>query len=105
MNEERSNDPMVDEEADAAAKEAANIGGPTPNADMDPAERPVAEGGGGEAEGFEEAERDLIEHASHGDSAPDPSSLASDELAHPEPEYGQADHVRASERRDEDAEG
>ncbi len=29
--------------------------------------RPVEEGGGGESEGFELAEEDLIEHASHGD--------------------------------------
>jgi hypothetical protein len=29
--------------------------------------RAVDEAGGGEAEGFELAERDLIEHASHGD--------------------------------------
>ncbi len=34
---------------------------------LDPAQRPVTEGGGGVAEGFEEAERALIEHASHGD--------------------------------------
>ena len=37
---------------------------------------PSREGGGGEAEGFEEAEEELIEHASHGDSGPDPSNLA-----------------------------
>ena len=29
--------------------------------------RPVEEAGGGQSEGFELAERDLIEHASHGD--------------------------------------
>ena len=38
--------------------------------------RPVEEAGGGEAEGFEQAEEELIEHASHGDPAPDPSELA-----------------------------
>jgi hypothetical protein len=31
------------------------------------AERPLAEAGQGEAEGFEQAEQELIEHASHGD--------------------------------------
>jgi uncharacterized protein HemY len=31
------------------------------------ARRSVDEAGGGEAEGFEQAERELIEHASHGD--------------------------------------
>ncbi len=33
----------------------------------DPAMAPVYEAGGGESEGFEMAEDDLIEHASHGD--------------------------------------
>ncbi len=35
----------------------------------DPAFEPVSEAGGGESEGFELAEEELIEHASHGDSA------------------------------------
>jgi hypothetical protein len=61
---------------DEAAAEAAKIGGrpsddPSPTdpdtGDRDPAMEPVREAGGGEAEGFEEAERELIEHASHGD--------------------------------------
>jgi hypothetical protein len=62
------------EQENAAAEEAARIGGepssepPPADADVrDPAQQPVREGGGGEAEGFEEAERELIEHASHGD--------------------------------------
>lgn len=57
----------IEEEIDAAAREAAGIGGVAGDEDLDPAERPVIEGGGGEAEGFEEAEAFLIEHASHGD--------------------------------------
>jgi hypothetical protein len=44
-----------------------------------PEEQPVREAGGGEAEGFEQAEEQLIEHASHGDPAPPPSELASEE--------------------------
>jgi len=55
------------EETEAAATEAAQIGGIAGDEDFDPAERPVIEGGGGEAGGFEEAEQALIEHASHGD--------------------------------------
>jgi hypothetical protein len=60
------------EEAEAAAAEAAAIGGrvssePPSQEQPDEAARPVVEAGGGEAEGFEEAERELIEHASHGD--------------------------------------
>jgi len=55
------------EETEAAATEAAQIGGIAGDEDFDPAERPVIEGGGGEGGGFEEAEQALIEHASHGD--------------------------------------
>ena len=35
----------------------------------DPAMQPVIEAGGGESEGFEMAEQELIDHASHGDEA------------------------------------
>jgi hypothetical protein len=94
---------LVDEEADAAAAEAGAIGGPTPDADLDPAERAGAEAGEGEAEGFELAEKELVEAASHGDPAPDPTTLASDEEAHPEPEHGAADHEHTTERPDEEA--
>jgi hypothetical protein len=55
------------EEIDAAGAEAARIGGTAGDEGLDPAQRAVIEGGGGEAEGFEEAEQALIEHASHGD--------------------------------------
>ncbi|HEY1712939.1 MAG TPA: hypothetical protein VGG07_08550 [Solirubrobacteraceae bacterium] len=62
------------EQEQAAAAEASRIGGapssepPPVDADeRDPAQEPVREAGGGEAEGFEESERELIEHASHGD--------------------------------------
>lgn len=52
-------------EAEAAAAEAGAIGGTDPMPDVDPEERPVAEGGGGEAEGVEQAEEELIRQASH----------------------------------------
>ena len=58
------------EQEEAAAAEAARIGGvPTSeHADsVDEAQRPLEEAGQGESEGFEQAERELIEHASHGD--------------------------------------
>jgi hypothetical protein len=63
----RDDDPLAAEEADLAAAEAGQIGGVAGDEDLDPAERPVREAGGGEQEGFEMAEDDLIEHASHGD--------------------------------------
>jgi hypothetical protein len=57
------------EESNAAALEAGEIGGMLGENEeqLDPAQRPITEGGGGVSEGFEEAERALIEHASHGD--------------------------------------
>ena len=61
-------DPIAEEEAEAAAAEAAEIGGPAPDDPVDdPAQRPVVEGGGGVAEGFELAEEELIDNAAHGD--------------------------------------
>jgi hypothetical protein len=59
-----------------AAAEAAAIGGrvssePAGSSDeddeIDPAQVPLREAGQGESEGFEDAERELIERASHGD--------------------------------------
>jgi hypothetical protein len=61
------------EQEEAAAAEAASIGGqvssePEPAEGLpDEAARPLAEAGEGESEGFEMAEQELIEHASHGD--------------------------------------
>jgi hypothetical protein len=67
LEAERQEDPLVEEEAEAAAAEAAEIGGPTPDDPVDdPAERPLVEAGQGEAEGFELAEQQLIDNAAHG---------------------------------------
>ena len=67
-----------------AAREAAAIGGPNPDvggADtsepIDPAMIPVYEAGGGEGEGFELAERDLVRNASHDDGEGYPSATRS----------------------------
>ena len=60
-------------------------------------QRPVSEAGGGESEGFELAEEELIEHASHGDSGPDPSNLAGEPEDFEGGEYGEADHEASSE--------
>jgi len=65
---EEERDPIAEEEAEAAAAEAAEIGGPMPDDPVDdPAQRPLVEGGGGQAEGFELAEAELIDNAQHGD--------------------------------------
>lgn len=94
-------DDQAKREAAAAAAEAGAIGGYVEDESDDPAERAVLEGGGGEAEGFEEAEAELVEHASHGDPAPDPMDIA----AEPELESdrataadGDADDLPSSER-------
>jgi hypothetical protein len=62
-----ADEPYEDEETRAAAEEARLIGGVAGDEDLDPADRPLVEAGEGEAEGFELAEEELIEHASHGD--------------------------------------
>jgi hypothetical protein len=66
--------------------------------------RPLREAGEGEAEGFEEAEEELIEHASHGDPAPDPGELSGEpeDPESAESTYGDADHERSSETPDAD---
>jgi hypothetical protein len=56
--------------------------------------RAVEEAGGGESEGFEQAEQDLIEHSSHGDDhgtgkiTRDAGSLDEEET---DADYGEAD--------------
>ena len=60
-------------------------------------QRAVSEGGGGEAEGFELAEEELIEHASHGDPGPDPSNMAGEAEGFRGDEGGEADHEQSSE--------
>lgn len=60
------------EEEEAAAREAGAIGGPNPDPDIDPAERPLRESGEGESEGFELAEEELRQNAEHDDPAGNP---------------------------------
>jgi hypothetical protein len=59
-------------EIDAAAREAAAIGGRAGDEDLGPAQRPLVEAGEGVAEGFELAEADLIEAAQHDSDRTDP---------------------------------
>lgn len=96
-----SADPRFErEQAEAAAAEAAGIGGRAGDEQLDPALRPVVEGGGGEAEGFEQAEDALIEHASHGDQQSAHAILhdqGQPEELDPLRENGEADHEYSSE--------
>jgi hypothetical protein len=74
-------DPLVRQEEDAAAAEAGRIGGRAPEYDDEeglPAseeERPLDESGEGVEEGFETAERDLRETASHSENRYDPEAI------------------------------
>jgi hypothetical protein len=97
---ERTQDPMealIDEEEAAAVAEVRMMGGPVDlDAGGDPAMEPVYEAGGGESEGFELAEADLIENASHGEGHGNPlrdaitpeaeSDLSLDNVAYGEPD-------------------
>lgn len=61
--------------------------------------RAVEEAGGGEAEGFELAEQDLIDHATHADDRSSTSILAAGSTAE---EYTEADYGEADEERKPD---
>jgi hypothetical protein len=102
MNESPEGDPpqddIVEAEEDAAGAEAAGIGGRSGMEGMDEAKRASAEHGGGEAEGFEEAEQLLQENASHGEPAGDPLTDAAAPEAEPDPgTYGEADEIDSTE--------
>jgi hypothetical protein len=101
-------DELVEAETSAAAAEAAAIGGPRlDDAHGDPAMEAVYEAGGGEAEGFEAAEDELIENATHGDGRAEPASdaftpeIESDEVTVLDAE---ADEEKTSEVVDDAAE-
>jgi len=104
MEKPKQDEDLIRDQEDAAAQEAGNIGGAGGADDVeDEAQRPVAEAGGGEAEGFEEAEKQLVENA--GDmGSPDPSEHAGKpEAERSDAEYGEADHVESSELEDDAA--
>jgi hypothetical protein len=105
-----SDDDVVALETARAAAEAARIGGrtssePPPVEDVDEAQRPLVEAGEGEAEGFEQAERELIEHASHGDQHAARRALEDAPLTESDDarasEGGEADFERSSEQDDD----
>jgi len=98
-------DPLADEQAAAAAAEAGAIGGRNPDPVDSPA-RPLREAGQGEAEGFDQAEQQLIAQASHEDP---PTSPTQDAFA-PEREsdlasadYGEADGPLSQEEEGQSA--
>lgn len=93
--ENHGDEGYVAEQEEEAAREAAEIGG-SGGADygVDESERALAEAGQGESEGFELAEQELIDNASHSsDSNPDPTHQAGEEEASDPtaPAYGEGD--------------
>jgi hypothetical protein len=108
-------DDLVRDEEDAAAAEAAAIGGnpgvdPTEgdpdrfDGERGPAFRAVEEGGGGDAEGFELAESLLEENATDGGQSPSPmvdrERTDEDSRAIDGDRYGDADDVRSPQDDD-----
>ena len=99
------------DEEEAAAKEARHIGGdPDETTDYierdgrpagisDEAYRPLEEAGEGEAEGFEEAEAELIERAEnpHGPSPIADAGEYDEEAGALDSDYGEADEEHTSE--------
>jgi hypothetical protein len=87
---------FVQEEEEDAAAEAGAIGGRRPDYDVDDdtddeAHRPLEEAGEGDAEGFELAEHDLIEEASHGEEGRYPGEDAFPDEEESDAAYGEAD--------------
>jgi hypothetical protein len=96
----REDDELVAQESDAAATEAAMIGGRVRHDSDDPAMDPVYQAGGGEQEGYEAAEADLIENATHGDGGGDPlrDAIAPEvEADRSSAVYGEADELESTE--------
>jgi hypothetical protein len=98
----RHDEGLVDEQEREAAREAAAIGGRGGDYETDEAGRPLAEAGQGEAEGFELAEADLVQNASHEEgSTPDPTHLAGEpEDGRVGSEYGEPDEPIQSDSAD-----
>jgi hypothetical protein len=98
------------EQAEKAAAEAASIGGrPRSYSDDErpdaEAQRPLTEAGQGESEGFEQAEQELVEHATHGDQHAARRILEDAPTAADDPRAagsGEPDHERSSERETDD---
>jgi hypothetical protein len=88
----------IEREEAAAAEEAANIGGRSGFEDLPEEERPLAEAGEGESEGFEQSEELLEERASHSDDRGGPLRDRPDpEPDHPRTSYGEPDRVDSTE--------
>ncbi|HKG37347.1 MAG TPA: hypothetical protein VKA89_13010 [Solirubrobacterales bacterium] len=88
----------IEREEAEAAREAANIGGRSGMEDVPDPERPLAESGQGESEGFEQAEELLEERATHRDEEGGPFRDRPEKEEEPSrAEYADADDVESTE--------
>ena len=92
----------VAREEAAAAGEAASIGGRRDEV-VDEAERPVSEAGGGEAEGFELSEQELIDEAEQAGRHNPMTEAGEPEETGSSAAYGEPDQLGSTERDDEPA--
>ena len=93
---------MVRRAEELAGEEAAAIGGPGAEEGFPPEQRAVREAGGGEAEGFEEAEAELVRNATHADESSSTIIIErqgrnEEEGERATGESGEADHLRTSQ--------
>lgn len=95
----RDEDVVAREEA-AAAAEAGSIGGQRDRS-ADEAERPVSEGGGGEAEGFELSEEELVEEAEQARRHNPLTEAGDPEDEDPQAEFSEPDRLGSTEREEE----
>jgi hypothetical protein len=97
-------DTLVAQEESAAAAEAAAIGGVVPSDAGDPAMDPVYQAGGGPQDGWEAAEADLVENATHAEGRGDPlrdaltPELEADQSS---AVYGEGDRLPSTEVTDD----
>jgi hypothetical protein len=111
VDEDTPQDPLLRREEEAAAREAGGIGGGRPEyedeegRDVSESDRALIEGGEGVEEGFDVAEEDLVETASHGENRYDPSAadFGDDESAGDADVIdGEADEVDVPDGPDDD---
>lgn len=110
MSASEHDDQLARREADRAAADAGAIGGSVSSepesvsGENDEARRPLVEAGQGEAEGFEQAEQELVEHASHGDQHAARQAIEDAPVEDDDPRAAsgsEADREFSSEREDD----
>ncbi len=103
-----TDDVLIAQEEAAAGAEAASIGGVAASETGDPAMDPVYEAGGGDQDGWEAAEADLVENATHGEGHGEPLRDALTPEAEADRStavYGEGDRIPSTEVVDDPGTG